>query len=99
MSNSPQLMSTNLGKLGIPDEIPGIQIERAFFAPSSAMGMEIVLGVTTVNGKLTITLNYYEGYVDGKTITTADVERALRMRYGPQLESMNPQQRAMAIKQ
>ncbi len=68
MSNSPKLMSTNLGKLGIPNEIPGIQIERAFFAPSSAMGMEIVLGTATVNGKLTITLNYYEGYVDGDNI-------------------------------
>jgi NRPS condensation-like uncharacterized protein len=68
MSNSPQLMSTNLGKLDIPEEIPGIQVERAFFAPSSALGMEIVLGVATVNGKLTITLNYYEGYVDGKNI-------------------------------
>ena len=68
MSNSPNLMSTNLGVLDIPDEIPGIQIERAFFAPSSAMGMEVVLGVATVSGKLTITLNWYEGYVDGKNI-------------------------------
>jgi NRPS condensation-like uncharacterized protein len=68
MSNSPDLMSTNLGVLDIPHEISGIEIERAFFAPSSAMGMEIVLGVATINGKLTITLNYYEGYVDGKNI-------------------------------
>ncbi|MFW9925333.1 MAG: condensation domain-containing protein [Candidatus Thorarchaeota archaeon] len=68
MSNSPQLMSTNLGKLDIPNEIQGIQVERAFFAPASALGMEIVLGVATVNGELTITLNYYEGYVDGDNI-------------------------------
>jgi hypothetical protein len=80
MSNSPQLMSTNLGKLGVPDDIPGIQIERAFFAPSSAMGMEIVLGVATVSGKLTITLNYYEGYVDGKNIKSVcdKAEKILR---------------------
>ena len=61
-------MSTNLGKLDIPDEIPGIRVERAFFAPSSALGMDVVLGVATVNGNLTITLNYYEGYMDGENI-------------------------------
>ncbi|MGY5865346.1 MAG: condensation domain-containing protein [Candidatus Thorarchaeota archaeon] len=67
-SNSPEIMSTNLGKLDIPDEIPGIRVERAFFAPSSALGMDVVLGVATVNGNLTITLNYYEGYMDGENI-------------------------------
>ena len=67
-SNSPEIMCTNLGRLDIPDEIPAIQVERAFFAPSSAMGMEVVLGVATVSGKLTITLNYYEGYMDGENI-------------------------------
>jgi len=30
--------------------------------------LEIVLGVATVDGKLTITLNYYKGYVDGENI-------------------------------
>ncbi|MGY5859989.1 MAG: condensation domain-containing protein [Candidatus Thorarchaeota archaeon] len=66
--NSPEIMCTNLGKLDLPDDLPGIQIDRALFAPSSAMGMEVVLGVATTGGKLTITLNYYEGYVDGENI-------------------------------
>jgi NRPS condensation-like uncharacterized protein len=65
-SNSPIIMSTNLGKLDIPDEIPGMQIERAFFAPAAALGMEIVPGVATVGGRLTITLNYYKGYMDAE---------------------------------
>jgi hypothetical protein len=37
--------------------------------------------------------------VNGKKITTADVERALRMRYGPSLDQMPAEQRANAIKQ
>ncbi|MED5472107.1 MAG: peptidylprolyl isomerase [Verrucomicrobiota bacterium] len=37
--------------------------------------------------------------VNGKKITSADVERALRMRYGPSLDQMPAEQRANAIKQ
>jgi NRPS condensation-like uncharacterized protein len=65
---APHLLSTNLGRLGIPAEIPGAQIERAFFTPSSSFVMELVMGVATVSGRLTITLNYYTGYVDGEKI-------------------------------
>ena len=36
--------------------------------------------------------------VNGKKITSADVERALRMRYGPSLDQMPAEQRANAIK-
>ena len=37
--------------------------------------------------------------VNGKKITSADVERALRMRYGPSIDQMPADQRANAIKQ
>ncbi|MFP6872079.1 MAG: peptidylprolyl isomerase [Verrucomicrobiales bacterium] len=37
--------------------------------------------------------------IDGIAITTADVERTLRIRYGPQFEAMPDEQRAAAIKQ
>ncbi|HIG84883.1 MAG TPA: hypothetical protein EYG40_09520 [Verrucomicrobia bacterium] len=37
--------------------------------------------------------------VNGKTITPADIERALLMRYGPSLNQMPAEQRANAIKQ
>ena len=63
-SRAPDIISTNLGKMSIPEVVPGIEIERAFFTPSAGMKMEIVLGVATVNGRLTITLNYYRGYAD-----------------------------------
>ncbi len=65
---APDIISTNLGKLAMPEDIPGIQIERAFFTPSSSLMMEIVLGVATVDGKLTITLNYFKGYGDAEHI-------------------------------
>ncbi|MHA2026614.1 MAG: condensation domain-containing protein [Candidatus Thorarchaeota archaeon] len=65
---SPDIISTNLGKLALPEDIPGIQLERAFFTPGSSLNMEIVLGFATVNGKLTVTLNYFEGYVDSENM-------------------------------
>jgi NRPS condensation-like uncharacterized protein len=67
-SNIPDVMSTNLGVLGIPDEINGLQIEGAFFTPSSGLKMEIVLGVATAGGCLAVSLNYHDAYVDGEKI-------------------------------
>ena len=37
--------------------------------------------------------------IDGVAITSADVERTLRVRYGPQIDAMPEEQRATAIKQ
>ncbi|MHA2379135.1 MAG: hypothetical protein ACXADS_07650 [Candidatus Thorarchaeota archaeon] len=65
---APDIISTNLGRLSIPDAVSGIKVERAFFTPSAGMKMEIVLGIATASGRLTITLNYYHGYVDGENI-------------------------------
>ncbi|MHA2323268.1 MAG: condensation domain-containing protein [Candidatus Thorarchaeota archaeon] len=65
---APDVLSTNLGVLALPEDNPRIQIERAFFTPSSSFVMELVLGVATAGGKLTITLNYYKGYVNGENI-------------------------------
>jgi NRPS condensation-like uncharacterized protein len=65
---APDIISTNLGKLSTPNEISGIEVERAFFTPSAGMKMEIVLGIATVSGKLTVTLNYYHGYADSEAI-------------------------------
>ncbi|MFW9920163.1 MAG: hypothetical protein ACFFED_11215, partial [Candidatus Thorarchaeota archaeon] len=67
-SNFPDLISTNLGVLGIPDGESELQVERVFFTPSSGLKMELVLGVATAGNKLTITLNYYKGHIDGERI-------------------------------
>ena len=37
--------------------------------------------------------------VDGEKITVADVEQAIRLKYGPQIDQMPNEQRAAAIKQ
>jgi NRPS condensation-like uncharacterized protein len=66
--NISDVMSTNIGKLNITDEIDGIKIERAFFTPSSGLKLEIVLGVATAGGRLTISLNYHNGYINGNNI-------------------------------
>ncbi len=65
---APDIISTNLGRLALPEDIPGIQIERAFFTPGSSLMMELVLGAATVDGRLTITLNYFKGFGDGENI-------------------------------
>ncbi|MCK5239155.1 MAG: hypothetical protein KAR33_06385 [Candidatus Thorarchaeota archaeon] len=65
---APDILITNLGRMELPDEIPGIEIERSFFTPSSSLIMENVLGASTVGGCLTITLNYHSAYFDGEKI-------------------------------
>ena len=65
---APDIISTNLGRLSTPSEITGIVVERAFFTPSAGQKMELVLGIATASGKLTITLNYYPGHIAGKNI-------------------------------
>lgn len=67
-SNIPDVMSTNLGRLDLPEEVDGIKIERAFFTPSSGLKLEIVLGVATAGGCLTVSLNYHDRYIDGEKI-------------------------------
>jgi NRPS condensation-like uncharacterized protein len=74
IENTPEIMSTNLGVLDIPGKVSGIEVERVFFNPTSANGMDIVLGIATVNGRLTITLNYYHGYADGAKIAKVRVK-------------------------
>jgi NRPS condensation-like uncharacterized protein len=65
---SPDILITNLGRMELPSEIPGIEIERSLFTPSSSMMIEIVLGASTVDGRLTLTLNYHDKYHDGERI-------------------------------
>jgi NRPS condensation-like uncharacterized protein len=64
----PDVMSTNLGRLNIPDEINGLTIEGAYFTPSAGLKMEIILGVATAGGCLSVSLNYHDGYIDGENI-------------------------------
>ena len=65
---SPDLISTNLGRLGLPDNIPGFDVERVFFTPGASLTMELAVGLATTSGRLTVTLNYYKGFVDGEKI-------------------------------
>lgn len=67
-SSIPDVMSTNLGRLDLPEEINGIEIEGAFFTPSSGLKMELVLGVATAGGRFTVSLNYHDGYIDSEKI-------------------------------
>jgi NRPS condensation-like uncharacterized protein len=65
---SPDILITNLGRMELPSDIPGVEIERSLFTPSSSMMIEIVLGASTVEGRLTLTLNYHDKYYDSEMI-------------------------------
>lgn len=65
---SPDLISTNLGRLNLPDDVLEIEIERVFFTPGASLTMELAVGLATISGRLTVTLNYYKGFVDGEKI-------------------------------
>jgi NRPS condensation-like uncharacterized protein len=65
---APHVISTNLGRMDWLEQGGGIHVERAFFTPSSGLDMELVVGVATASDRLTITLNYYEGYNDPESV-------------------------------
>jgi len=61
---APHIVMTNLGRMGIPEEVEGIKIDCAFFTPSSGLKMELALGVATAGGRLTAAINYHDAYFD-----------------------------------
>ncbi len=66
---APHIVMTNLGRMGIPEEVEGIKIDCAFFTPSSGLKMELALGVATAGGRLTAAINYHDAYFDHSNMT------------------------------
>jgi hypothetical protein len=64
----PDVLTTNLGRLGIPEEIGDFVVERALFTPSAPLLMEIPAGAASVAGRLTLTLNYHDKYFEPNRI-------------------------------
>ena len=60
----PDVLTTNLGRLGIPETAGDLTIDRALFTPSAPLLMEIPAGVATAAGRLTVTINYQDKYFE-----------------------------------
>ena len=57
----PGLMISNLGNVKTQKEYDSLKLDQLHFVTSSSPFLDLVIGVVTVNGKLTLTLNYMEG--------------------------------------
>lgn len=59
-TTAPVLMMSNLGQIKIPETPDDLQLDRLYFITSSSPHMDMVAGLVTSNGKLTLTLSYME---------------------------------------
>jgi len=60
IGDMPGLMISNLGHIKTPEEYGSLKLDQLHFVTSSSPFLDLVVGVVTVNGKLTLTLNYME---------------------------------------
>ena len=74
---------TNLGRLDFPLKYGSFELDKFYFVPSAGPFLEIVLGVVTVGGKLTITINCTEEKTGEATV------RAIKGRAMKHLHSVN----------
>ena len=74
---APELSVTNLGRLDFPSKYGPFELDKFYFVPSAGPFLEIVLGVATVGGKLTITINYVEEKIS-KAKVRAIKEQAMK---------------------
>lgn len=60
IDNMPGLMISNLGNIKTQKEYGSLKLDQLHFVTSSSPFLDLVIGVVTVNGKLTLTLTYME---------------------------------------
>jgi NRPS condensation-like uncharacterized protein len=60
IDNMPGLMISNLGNIKAQKEYGSLKLDQLYFVTSSSPFLDIVAGVVTAGGKLTLTLNYME---------------------------------------
>ena len=57
----PGLMISNLGAIKTQKGHDSLKLDHLYFVTSSSPFLDLVAGVVTASGKLTLTLNYMEG--------------------------------------
>ncbi|MEL7671345.1 hypothetical protein [Methanobacterium sp.] len=60
VNNMPGLMISNLGAIKTQKGYDSLKLDHLYFVTSSSPFLDIVAGVVTASGKLTLTLNYME---------------------------------------
>lgn len=60
IDNMPGLMISNLGQIKTQEEYGSLKLDQLYFVTSSSPFLDLVVGVVTAGGKLTLTLNYME---------------------------------------
>lgn len=65
IDNMPGLMISNLGNIKTQKEYGSLKLDQLYFVTSASPFLDLVAGVVTVSGKLTLTLNYMEDGASG----------------------------------
>ncbi|HEX3013998.1 MAG TPA: hypothetical protein VHO92_06980, partial [Methanobacterium sp.] len=60
IDNVPGLMISNLGQIKTQEEYGSLKLDHLYFVTPSSPFLDLVVGVVTAGGKLTLTLNYME---------------------------------------
>jgi len=68
LEKAPELSLTNLGRLDFTLKYGPFELDKFYFVPSTGPFLEIVLGIVTVGGKLTITINFTEEKIRKATV-------------------------------
>jgi hypothetical protein len=76
VNNMPGLMISNLGSVKTQKEYGSLKLDQLHFVTSSSPFLDIVIGVVTVKGKLTLTLNYMEE--DNSGALGVELEKIMR---------------------
>lgn len=83
IDNMPGLMISNLGPIKSQIEYDSLKLNQLYFVTSSSPFLDLVVGAVTVNGKLTLTLNYME------EDTSSDLSKELKKIMYRSIEHLN----------
>jgi len=70
-------MISNLGYIKTPEEYGSLKLDQLYFVTSSSPFLDLVVGAVTVNGKLTLTLNYMEPRDDTSSKLGLELEKIM----------------------
>jgi hypothetical protein len=77
IDNMPGLMISNLGHIKTPKEYGSLKLDQLYFVTSSSPFLDLVVGVVTVSGKLTVTLNCMEPLDDTSCNRSIEMEKIM----------------------
>ncbi len=77
VTTAPDLTMSNLGQIKTPEAQNNLQLDRLYFITSSYPYLDLVAGLVTINGKLTLTMSYMEPKEDNSNHMSLEMEKIM----------------------